>query len=243
MVDARSDSERLPWLDSPRAAKPARAPRRKLPRAPIFALLALFLIATVGVMAYLVGRGSVPVERVDAPATPPSPPAATAIPPQPEPMPTVAEPAPERAVEKARPTPARRPSRPSRAVARAETSPPPDAPSALDATRQAQEAGTSPPPVARTFVPPPAPLVRASPLVQVGTYTSRRRADAAHRRLARDYPYIKSLPRIVRPIRPAGSRRTFYRLQYQARSPDYARILCQNVRAIRRGCMVLPAAR
>ena len=41
MVDARSDSERLPWLDSPRAAKPARAPRRKLPRAPIFALLAL----------------------------------------------------------------------------------------------------------------------------------------------------------------------------------------------------------
>ena len=241
MVDARTDSERLPWLDTPRATKPVRAPRRKLSRGPIFALLSLFLIATVGVMAYLVGRGSVPVAPADTPAAPPPSPAATVT----LPPPIVAEPAPAPVpvAEAAKPAPAPRVTRPRRPTSRRAASQSPDLPSALESTRQAQEQGANPPPVARPAAPPPPPLVRASPVVQIGTYTSRARAAAAHRRLARDYPYIKNLPRIVRPIRPAGSRRTFYRLQYQAHSPDYARILCQNVRAVRRGCMVLPAAR
>lgn len=248
MGDTRSEVERLPWLDVPRRPTPAAA-RRKVRRGPIFALLALFLIGSVGVMSFLVGRGSVPLAPAEAPTAPPVPtrPSATMT----LPPPTIVEPVPAPVIEQVEPAPPRRATRPRRAVVRRKASTSPPAPSALEATRQAQESTVSPPvlqpaspvPVFRPVSPPPPPLVRATQVIQLGTYRSRWRADAAHRRLTRAYPYVRTLPKVVRPIQPNGSRRTFYRLQYQAYSPEYARILCRNFRAIGRGCAVLPAGR
>lgn len=243
MGDARSESERLPWLDTPRSAKTSAAPRRKLPRAPIYVLLSLFLLASVGVMSFLVGRGSVPAEPAETPSpVTAAPPARTVILPPAAPPPPIPSPAPvaeqARTPPAARATPARK-SASKRSVSRARQSAraarrAKAAPSRLETVRAVQMA----PVVRRT-----APLVQATRVAQLGTYRSRWQADAAHRRLIRVYPYVRTLPKVVRPIRPNGSRRTFYRLQYQEYSPEYARILCRNLRAIGRGCVVLPAGR
>lgn len=250
MADARSEDERLPWLDTPRRPAPG-APRRKLPRTPIYVLLSLFLLASVGVMSFLVGRGSVPVAPTATPAPEPSPQRATvALPPAPPPVPPpslapaetairIAEapsatPVPKRAAKRsvsrakksARAAARARAARSARSARRARASS-----SRLEAVRAAQT-----PPAARRA----APLVPAGRVVQIGTYRSRWQADAAHRRLARAYPYIRTIPKMVRPARPFRTTRTFYRLQYQAYSPEYARVLCTNLRSIGRGCVVLP---
>ena len=70
MDDTRpSDEERLPWLHAPR--RPKSAPRRITGKAkprraetPIFVLLSLFMLAGIGVIAFLAGRGSVPIRPV-----------------------------------------------------------------------------------------------------------------------------------------------------------------------------------
>lgn len=255
MGDTRPDDERLPWLDSPRApavvraANAAPAPRRSA--TPLLVLLSLFILAGVGVMAFLAGRGSVPLEE-SKPA--PGPvvrdlPAPAAV----APAPVAVESAPQVVEARPAPAPAPRTERKRRAAPRKL----PDRPlptEALDATLEAQGEGAAaaptpapvaivpvPPPV--RYYPPPPPLVRASSTVQVGTYRTRAQAEAAHRRLAKNYPYMRRVGKIVRPFVPRGSRRSFYRLQYQAGSPEYARVLCRNLKAIGRGCAVLPAGR
>jgi hypothetical protein len=94
--------------------------------------------------------------------------------------------------------------------------------------------------VARRALVQPQRVPYASRVVQLGEYPDRRQAKAAHARLVRVYPYLKTLPRKINSVRPPSGSARAYHLLSIAYSPDYARILCQNLLAIGRGCVVLP---
>ncbi len=83
-------------------------------------------------------------------------------------------------------------------------------------------------------------VLYASQVIQLGVYPNRRQAKAAHARLVRVYPYLKTLPKTVEVFRPPSGGALAYQLRLKAYSPDYARAICQNLRAIGRGCAVLP---
>lgn len=245
MGDARSEEERLPWLDAPRVPKAGRPARGSPPKAarrartPIFVLLSLFLIAGVGVMSYLAGRGSATLSPASDPLpTPPSPTkqATVVLPPPPPPLPveptTIEAPAAEQPRPSARVKPPAKPSTsgvmrtasekaPARPAPQAKAAPSPRAIRARQALRQMP------------------PLVRASPVVQLGLYPTRGQANAAFRRLTKVYPYLKKRPRDVRSITLSDKTR-LYQLRFREHSPEYARILCENLRSMGRGCTVLP---
>jgi|GEM_PF-3834357 len=235
-----ADSERLPWLDPPRpASSPAPAARAaRNGRTPLLAVLALFLIAGVAVISYLAGRGSVgaPVAAtpeylpdprqptvalpaaVEPPPPPPAPPVEAQVPPPPMREPVVQRPlrvserTPARVTVERRAAPAAKP-RPSRR--------------ALAARRALLQ---------------PRRVVHASRVVQLGAYRKRGHADAAYRRLVRVYPYLATLPKVISATRPPPGYARSYRLQLKTHSPDHARVLCQNLLSIGRGCAVLPVS-
>ncbi len=67
MTDGRAFEDRLPWLEpAPRAAPPSGLAARRA-RTPLLVLLALLLGSAVAVMAFLVGRGTAPVEGEPSP--------------------------------------------------------------------------------------------------------------------------------------------------------------------------------
>lgn len=82
-------------------------------------------------------------------------------------------------------------------------------------------------------------MAHASKVVQLGEYPNRGQATAAYARLARAYPYLKTLPRTIKSSRPRTAR-SAYQLRVTAYSPEHARVLCQNLLSIGRGCAVLP---
>lgn len=94
--------------------------------------------------------------------------------------------------------------------------------------------------VARLALVQPQRVPYASRVVQLGEYPDRRQAKAAHARLVRVYPYLKTLPEKIKSARPPSGSARAYHLLSIADSPDHARILCQNLVAIGRGCAVLP---
>jgi hypothetical protein len=94
--------------------------------------------------------------------------------------------------------------------------------------------------VARRALVQPQRVPYASRVVQLGEYPDRRQAKAAHARLVKVYPYLKTLPRKITSVRPPSGSARAYHLLSIAYSPDHARILCQNLVAIGRGCAVLP---
>ena len=231
-----ADAERLPWLDPPRAhlrPVPVEGAARRS-RMPLLAVLALFLMAGVAVIAYLAGHGSVEAPTAATPGLAPDPRQATialpaAVPPPPpppqveveaapppvreivaEPVAEVEERAPVRATAERRTPRAARPRLPRRA---------------LEARRALVE---------------PQRVVHASKVVQLGAYRKRRHAEAAYRRLERVYPYLATLPKTVSATRPPSGYARAYVLRLKAHSPDHARILCQNLLSIGRGCVVLP---
>lgn len=93
---------------------------------------------------------------------------------------------------------------------------------------------------ARRALVQPKRVLYASRVVQLGEYPNRRQAEAAHARLVRVYPYLKTLPKTVKSWRPPAGGARAYHLRLEAFSPDHARVLCQNLLAIGRGCAVLP---
>lgn len=241
MDDARAESERLPWLDSPRhpATAPAKKPSPKAARrarGPIFALLSLFVIAGVGMIAYLAGRGSVGVWEADTPAPPPAvaPQATVTLPPPPPPLPPEIVTSEVRVADAPSPPPAAK----STASAEKRTT---NVATRPRSARQAKAAPSARAIRARRAIRQMPPLVKASPVVQLGVYRTRGQAGAAFRRVAKVYPYLKKLPRGVDPITLSDNSR-LYRLRLREYSPEYARILCTNLRSIGRGCTVLPAA-
>lgn len=216
-------------------------PRGGSTKKTLAALLALFLIAGVGVISYLAGRASEQepagseratlreARQVPAPLPITLPPPASPPPPEVEPPPPVAR------MLEAR-------SRNAAGVAKRRV----EKQAVIPAIRE------RPPPRVADFRPPrrvraarralaqPQRVLHASSVVQLGEYPNRRQAEAAHARLVRVYPYLKTLPRSVKSVpAPSGNARA-YHLRLKAYSPDHARILCQNLLSIGRGCAVLP---
>ncbi|HXH00405.1 MAG TPA: hypothetical protein VNI79_08340 [Sphingomicrobium sp.] len=204
--------------------------------------MALFLIAGVGVISYLAGRGSgqgpVFQSEREAPPVAPQTPATlpAAVPPLSSLPPLKAEVPPP--LTRMRQAEARR----AAMVAKTEVV----EQSAMPATRErrAPRAPEFQPSrrvlAARRALVQPQRVLHASRVVQLGEYPDRRQANAAHQRLVRVYPYLKTLPKSVEMSQPPSGNARAYRLQVKAHSPDHARILCQNLLSIGRGCAVLP---
>jgi hypothetical protein len=258
MDDTRSDEERLPWLHAPR--RPKSAPRTTgtaKPRrsdTPLFVLLSLFMLAGIGVIAFLAGRGSVPIgpiatrpepappreARVNlppaiAPSVAPAPASAPELAPS---LARAAAPKPKRvAATSLRPVKARSVSISKKSVARIT----PRARSAAakitsDARRRAARRARYAPRYVYVAQPSPAKPGR---VIQLGVYYDPRHADAAWRRVVIAYPYLGKLPKAVVPARGMANQPVYYRLQLGTRSRRDARILCRNLLSIGRGCRVV----
>jgi hypothetical protein len=276
MDDARSGDDqgavdRLPWLDTPRTAKvtkPAPAKSVKKPakvqraghraRTPLLLLLGLFMASAVAVIAFLAGRGGVPIALAPrsseaapvavepVPAPPPAMPAPEPAPlpvptaPAPAPVPTApfapiaAAPAPPAAAPlrtAAKPR-ATRPKAKRKAVAHR----PVARPSAVRVHRNVRPARIAP---SRYHWPPPSAAGPSGRVVQLGAYVTGRQTMAAWRRLRRAYPYLTTLPRKVIIVAPRPGRPRYYRLRIGAPTPGHARAICNELHRIGRGCTVV----
>jgi len=250
MADATSADDRLPWLDSPRPAKGARPRRRtRHARTPLLLLLGLFLASTVAVMAFLAGRGSVPIalapsgdEQAPAAVEPvPAPPPMAAPVPTPDPLPLPPPTAPIPAATPPAAAPVRaaadepratrsaveRQVRERRPVARAQRA---------TARRSVRRARPTPP---RYQWPATSTAGPSGRVIQLGAYVSGRQTMASWRRLRRAYPYLATLPRKVTVVSPGAGRPHYYRLRIGARSSAHARAICDNLHRIGRGCIVV----
>ena len=239
MSDGRTYGDQgLPWLGG---VDNEDGPRGVLAKEMLAAVLALSLIAGVGVTSYLAGRASwqepIRLGRETLPEARQAPARLSAALPQPaSPPPSeVDAPPPVARMLEAQ-------SRSAAVVAKQRI----DKRSVIPATgeRQSPRAPEFHPSrrvfVARRALVQPQRVLYASRVVQLGEYPNRRQAKAAHARLVRVYPYLKTLPKKIKSVRPSsGSARAYY-LRSRAYSPDNARVLCQNLVAIGRGCAVLP---
>ncbi len=205
------------------------------------ALLALFLVAGVGVTSYLAGRASwqepIRLGRETLPDTrqaPATPPATLPQPASPSPS-DLAVPPPVARMLEAR-------SR-SAAVGAAQPVGKQSVISAINEPRLAPAREFRPSRrvlVARRALVQPQRVLYASRVVQLGEYPNRRLAQAAHARLIGVYPYLKTLPKTITSLRRRSGRARAFQLRLRAGSPDHARVLCQNLLAIGRGCAVVP---
>ena len=254
MDDTRPDEERLPWLHAPRRPKssPRRITGKSKPRraeTPIFILLSLFMLAGIGVIAFLAGRGSVPTRPTAVKPEPALPRQATvdlppsigpaAAPALSAPSPALAAPERNRAAPASSQEPAKARSVPapsktvSRITPRARNA---AAKIASDARRRAATRTRYAPPYVYIAQPSPAKPGR---VIQLGVYYDPRHADAAWRRVVLAYPYLGKLPKAVVPARGMANQPVYYRLQLGTRSRRDARILCRNLLSIGRGCRVV----
>ena len=257
MGDVRSGDNRLPWLESPRPT-PKAPPAARRARTPLLALLGLFFFSAIAGMAYLTGRSTAPAAtsapeeslRAASPVAPVRAPAPTPLPPTPiaPPVPVVTAPAPPVAAP-VRAVPAKpratRPTTKRKASVRRSSA----RQSTRQSTRRPERAvlvhrNTSLPRAAavpqRRTVWPARPF--AGPrgrVIQLGAYRTQAQADAAWWRVARAYPYLSTLPRVVTAIGPSRGRARYYRVRLAAGSGREARALCSNLHRIGRGCRIV----
>jgi hypothetical protein len=257
MNDATSADDRLPWLETPRAARKDRARAAARRAGPLLLLLGLLLAGTVAVMAFLAGRGSGPF--APQPRATDAPPAAVApqpIPSAPQPAPVPA-PVPEAPAAPAAPiitAPAPAAAAPTatkpRAKDKRETSPrgPAVSPPVVRVDAIAPPAPTQPPastlPPAPALPPPyqwpvPSAAGPSGRVIQLGYYYTGRETMAAWRRLRRSYPYLATMPRKVTVVSPGPGRPRFYQLRIGAPSAAHARAICDYLHRIGRGCIVV----
>ena len=242
-----TERDRLPWLDS-------RVQRRRRDQGPL--LIALFGLAAFGAVAGLsfwYGQRSLENDGLDPwgdgvneqSVSQELPPVMT--------LPEAVDPAaPEPAAEQPRaepsPPPRAEPVRASRPAQRRNRrilkspSGVGDKASRLAEVKSTQEAA-APPPAPRVehysgYWPTPATAVRIGRMIQIGTYSNRRRANAAWQKTARRYPQVAGLPRITSAYRDKYGR-THHRLQIMTTAPAQAQWLCQKMRADGRRCSVL----
>jgi hypothetical protein len=245
------NDERLPWLESPRPSTGSRATKAaRRARTPLLILLGLFAATSVAIMAFLAGRGSGPLPSRTAPRAPavivaPLPPATVAPSPVAAPVASTAQP---KASVPSRPTATkRRASRPTahrarrphrHAVRKPRRSLIPDIVIHRNATPpRAQAAAIAP---QRRTVWPAQPFAGApGKVLLLGSFRTMAHADAAWWRVARAYPYLATLPRVVTYVGPTPGRVRIYHLKLAAGSRREARILCRNLHRVGRGCAVL----
>ena len=237
-MDERGGEERLPWLNAAPASRSARpAPQSRHTRSALLVLLALFLAAAIGVLAFLAGRSTAPtaiapppVPSVAVPIVPPvmNPPASLAVEAPSKPHPAAAPVKPDAPKPKARRTARRE---------RAASAPP------VRRARPARTVKPQPPRPRRTARASRAARPRAPGIVQLGAYVTRPQLDAAWRRLVRAHPPLATLPRTVTIAPPMPGRPVYYRLRLHTRSRAYARGLCNYLHGIGRGCIVVVRAK
>lgn len=251
-----SDQERLPWLDS-RVRR-----RRRDPRPLLIALFAISAFLAVGGLSYWVGQRSVgdagdiaawpgedqvdhsvsqelPQAIIEPPAeeAPPEPETAAAAAPA---VPAEAQQQPVRPVERPRPKPvaaerrkvADPPARRREAAARAAKPKPAARPAAAAPRRRAVRQRRS------GYWPTPATAVRLQRVIQIGVFSSSRRAHDAWLKTLRRYPQTRGLPRISSAYE-AKNGRTYHRVQIMTTAPAQSQWLCRKMRADGRRCTVL----
>lgn len=239
MGDRRThDDQRLLW---PQAVEDENGAQSDLVGKVLWALFALLLMGSVAVVSYLTGRGSrqEPIGLGGNTRPVPQQPATVPQPASPPPSTLEAAPPVARMLEARTDTPT--------AVAEQRVEKQSMAP-ALD-VRQTPPAPQFRLPrrvliarraITRQVPVQPRRVLYASRVVEVGNYRNRRLAQAAHARLVRVYPYVRTLPKTIMSIgAPTGKARAFH-LRLTTGSPEHARILCQNLLSIGRGCAVLP---
>jgi hypothetical protein len=240
MTDSRvaPGLDRLPWLpDEP--ARPAKRPGLVV----AWAIAATILVAAA---AYWLGVHSETPQQFEVPSQPQTVTLPEAAPPTaagpaqvrpvpvPEvervvapPIPVIEEPAP---VVETRPTPVRRirerPSRP-----KAESAAP-----KVEVHRATPEAAK--PQALRPW--PVRELDGASGrLVRVGTFSTVRQAKKGWWAIVRMNPALKHLPALVVPVQSQRNGRVYYRLQMGTTSQAHSTVLCQRMRMIGQGCVVI----
>ncbi len=211
------------------------------PKRMFAALLGVFLVAGVGVTSYLAGRASwrepIRLGRETLPDTrqaPATPPAALPQPASPSPSDLAVPPPVARMLEGR--------SRSAAVVAKQPVEEQSEKP-AIKQRRSVPAREFRPSRrvlVARRALVQPQRVLYASSVVQLGEYPNRRLAQAAHARLIGVYPYLKTLPKTIKSLPPRSGRARAFQLRLRAGSPDHARVLCQNLLAIGRGCAVVP---
>ena len=231
------DTEKLPWLEPYREPAPAPAPRsfkpsrpRGKPGAPLAAWLGagIAVVAIAGATGYWAGRGSGPAERGAAPVV--TIPVAKV---DPIPMPEAV--VPEPAEQADAPAPTVRATAPRSTVRQSQAATRPRA----SAARPPAPPATPPMPkvMAIRFSAPPS-AGRAGTVVDLGRYLSPALADSAYRVTVARYPYLARLTKVVAPQRPVAGQPQLYALNLGAGSARDARILCRNLVAIGRPCVV-----
>lgn len=158
--------------------------------------------------------------------------------PAPEPArPVVVEPTPA-PVEPASPAvePARTAAAPAPALTRPAAAPvvAPPRPPALAPARQPALAPARPP-VSRQRTIPFTPRGR---IIQLGSYSTQRQADAAHRALVFRYPYLANKPKVISPTQPVGGWR-YYRLRLGTQTQAQSAVICQYLQARGQSCIVI----
>ena len=242
MTDSRvaSGLDRLPWLPD----EPARSAKRPGLVAG-WAIAATILVAAA---AYWLGVHSETPRQFEVPSQPQTVPLPEAAPPAPAagdvrpvpapevervvapPIPVIDEPAP---APVARSAPARR-ARDNSAPAKRKAEPSPA--SSVEVHRTSPEAAQ------------PAPLrpwpVRevdgaSGRLVRVGTFATVRKAKKGWWAIVRMNPALKRLPALVVPVQSQRNGRVYYRLQMGTTSQAHSTVLCQRMRMIGQGCVVI----
>jgi hypothetical protein len=244
MGDSRTHGDQgLPWLE---AANDENGTRRDLAAKMLWTLFALLLISSVAVVSYVAGRGSrqeplepggetVPVARQEPTTLPAT-------------VPQIASPPPDLAAAPpvARLLDSEANTMTATAVADRQDTKQPVIPAIKE--RQSRRVAEFRPPrrvraarraIARRMRVQPQRIVYASRVVQLGEYPNRRQARAAHARLVRVYPYLKTLPKTIKATGFQTASGRAYHLRVTTYSPEHARLLCQNLLSIGRGCAVL----
>jgi cell division protein FtsN len=229
MAKARSvdPSERLPWLSDTSRPQP-RQPRRS----PVPLLIS---ISAAGAIAF---AGWSAIERRSEPAPAPVLPARTVPLPPPSPSASAgAEPQAPTAAEREALQPetepaATRPAEPPRA--KASRSKPKAATSAKPKPSQSPKAPAA---VTPAYEPKAWNSGVRGRIIQLGAFRTSAQAQAEWRRVYSRYPLLRPLsPRVLK-SRVRG--RTFYRLQLGTFSHAHSELLCQRLRTLGEGCMVL----
>lgn len=232
MAQAQSvDPERLPWLtDTARARPQPRQPRRSW-----YPLVAAVSLA--GAIAY---GGWIAVERSSAPEPTPAPLRSAQPVPLPQPraaVPQEARPQPPSASEREALRPTARATAVERTVAKAvpaKRAKP--ATSRHSAPRQRQR-------VQRRATAAPAYQPRAwssgvrGRIIQVGAFATPAQANREWNRVYYRHPLLRPLP--PRVVRTNIRGRTYYRLQLGTFSQAHSELLCQRLRLVGEGCIVL----
>lgn len=232
------DSDRLPWLESPR-----RPPTRGIART----------IAATGVAAMAVaGAASLILFRqqpVEAPPAPMPVPMATLTLPQPAvEQPQAIEPVPTVKARRRSTVSVRAPHKTHRrSTYRMPKQRVLKSPVERLAYRDVvlQQSVTAPmatpvpydPPVVRPTV-NPAAVLRRGRSVQLGAYQTQRQAEIAWQRAIRDYTYLVTFPKDISLVQLGPHRLRFYRLQLGTPSKRHAFQLCSNLKSTGRNCTV-----